>query len=98
MDKADKRELDTALQVHKEVASLGRCIRQARKQQGLTQIELAALAHVGTRFVSDVENGKPTAQLGLVLHLLNLVGMELVSAERWALPAVRRRLRQVPRG
>lgn len=93
MKAPEKRVLAEALQVHKEVATLGQRIRAARKQQGLTQAELAGLAGVGARFVSDVENGKPTAQLGLVLHLLNLVGVELVSVERWAWPEVRRRVR-----
>lgn len=90
---AGTRVLAESLQAHKEVASLGQSIRLARKQQGLTQAELAGLAGVGARFVSDVENGKPTVQLGLVLHLLNLVGLELVSVERRALPEVRRRIR-----
>lgn len=88
----NSRVLAESLKTHKEVASLGQCVRLARKQQGLTQAELAGLAGVGARFVSDVENGKPTVQLGLVLHLLNLVGLELVSVERWALPEVRRRV------
>lgn len=93
MKATEKRVLAEALQVHREVVTLGQHIRAARKKQGLTQAELAGLAGVGARFVSDVENGKPTAQLGLVLHLLNLVGVELVSVERWAWPEVRRRVR-----
>ena len=75
-----------------QYATLQTLLRQARSAAGLTQAELAGLAGVGARFVSDVENGKPTVQLGLVLHLLNLVGLELVSVERWALPEVRRRV------
>lgn len=93
MNTAEQRALSGSLQVHKDVASLGQSIRMARKQQGLTQAELAGLAGVGPRFVSDVENGKVTVQLGLVLHLLNLVGLELVSVERRTLPEVRRRIR-----
>lgn len=88
----ESRVLAEALHVHREVATLGQRVRAARKQQGLTQAELAGLAGVGTRFVSDLENGKSTVQLGLVLHLLNLVGVELVSVERWAWPEVRRRI------
>lgn len=93
MNTTEQRVLSESLHVHKDVSSLGQSIRLARKRQGLTQAELAGLAGVGPRFVSDVENGKVTVQLGLVLHLLNLVGLELVSVERWALPEVRRRVR-----
>ncbi|MFR7494275.1 MAG: helix-turn-helix domain-containing protein [Adlercreutzia sp.] len=38
-------------------------IRDHRKQLGYTQGELAEMCDVGTMFVSQLENGKPTAQL-----------------------------------
>lgn len=66
---------------------LGRQIRAARKAQGLTQAQLAEIAGVGTRFVSELERGKDTAQLGLALELARLVGIDLVARPRNAASA-----------
>jgi len=56
---------------------LARCIRTRRKEQHATQTEFASLCGVGVRFISDLENGKPTAQLGKTLKVLNCLGLEL---------------------
>lgn len=60
----------------------GQQIRKARKAQGLTQAELASIAGVGTRFVSELERGKETARLGLALDLARLVGVDLTAQPR----------------
>ncbi len=44
-------------------SALGLIIRDKRKQDKLTQVELAELTGVGVRFLSELENGKPTVQL-----------------------------------
>lgn len=56
---------------------VGYIVREARKQQGATQAEFAALCGVGVRFVSDLENGKTTAELGKVLSVIQCLGLEL---------------------
>ncbi len=61
---------------------IGRALRRARQDQGLTQAELAAVAGVGVRFVSELERGKPTAELGLVLRVLRTAGVDLLVARR----------------
>jgi len=48
-----------------------------RASQGATQAEFAALCGVGTRFISDLENGKATAELGKVLVVIQSLGLEL---------------------
>ena len=63
-------------------SDFGKQVRLARKAQGLTQAELASIAGVGTRFVSDLERGKETAQLGLALALARLVGIDFVAKPR----------------
>lgn len=63
-------------------ADLGAAIRAARKRQGLTQAELAELAGVGARFVSELERGKSTAHLGLALQLAQLAGLDLLVSSR----------------
>ncbi|MCA9059880.1 MAG: helix-turn-helix transcriptional regulator [Planctomycetaceae bacterium] len=61
---------------------LGQVIRQRRKQAGLTLKEAAAMSGVGVRFLSELERGKPTLQLGLVIHVLQLFGLELHVEQR----------------
>jgi len=62
--------------------SLGDVVRQHRKLQGATQVEFAALCGVGVRFISDLENGKSTIEIGKALQVLNSLGLELVIQSR----------------
>ncbi|MGB0238958.1 MAG: helix-turn-helix transcriptional regulator [Cycloclasticus sp.] len=62
--------------------SLGDVMRQQRKSQGATQVEFASLCGVGVRFISDLENGKPTVEMGKVLQVLNSLGLELAIQPR----------------
>ena len=52
------------------VADLGLALRAARRSGKVRLDDLAQIAGVSKQFVSDVEYGKPTVQLGLVLKLL----------------------------
>jgi len=56
---------------------LGALVRQRRKQAGLTLKDAAGIAGVGIRFLSELERGKPTLQLGLAIEVLQLFGLEL---------------------
>lgn len=56
---------------------LGLLVRDRRKQLKLTQDELARRLGVGRLWVLQLERGKPTAQLGLVLAALNDLGIPL---------------------
>lgn len=56
---------------------LGDALRQARKQLGLTQSQLALASGVGVRFIVDLEAGKPTLRLENILRVLNALGGEL---------------------
>lgn len=56
--------------------SIGKLIKTARKEQGFTQAEAAGYLNVGIRFLSELENGKPTVQLGKVLQVLEGLGYE----------------------
>ena len=61
-----------------KVQHIGQSIKTQRKIQKLTQAEAAGLLNVGTRFLSDLENGKPTAQIGKALEVINGMGLQLV--------------------
>ena len=54
---------------------LGRIVKKERKAMGLTQAELALTSGTGMRFISDLENGKPTCQIGKTLTVLKTLGL-----------------------
>ena len=59
------------------VAQLGRLIRRKRREVGVLQENAAALSGVGTTFLSHLENGKETVELGKTLQILQSLGLEL---------------------
>jgi len=63
-------------------ADLGRLVRKVRESRRLSQQEFADLAGVGRRFLSELENGKPTLELGKVLKVANAAGISLFARER----------------
>lgn len=67
--------------VARDVATLGAVIRQERKRQGLTQLDLATYSGVGINFLSNIERGKETAEIGKVMAVLNTLGL-VIAVER----------------
>jgi len=57
---------------------LGALLRKKRKDQGLTQAQVAEYCGLGSRFVSEVERGKASAEIGKVLYLLETLGVDLI--------------------
>ena len=66
----------------RSTGELGALLRERRKQQSLTQLDLAGLGNTGNRFIVELENGKPTVQLQKVLDLLDLLGLEMIIRPR----------------
>ena len=58
----------------KDIAVL---VRNARKEQKATQVELAQFANVGTRFVRDVEDGKESVQFDKLMRVLSTLGLKV---------------------
>ncbi len=58
-------------------AAIGRVIRDTRRALGITQPNLALSVGVGVRFIVDVESGKPTAQIGKIMHVLAALGVDM---------------------
>jgi y4mF family transcriptional regulator len=65
----------------KDTKSLGMLIRQERKQQGLTQEQLAGVIGVGVRFLRELEAGKESCQIGRAMQVLAGLGL-IVSVGR----------------
>ena len=60
-----------------DTIELGKALRRARKQLGLTQPQLALATGVGVRFIVDLEAGKPTIQMALALRVIDALGGEI---------------------
>ena len=61
---------------------IGSAVRSARKAAGLTQRELADACGCGVRFLSDLENGKPTIELGRAIRVLNTLSLDMEISAR----------------
>lgn len=61
---------------------LGRAIRGQRKASDLTQAQLADAAGVSAKWLSEVENGKATAEIGKIMGVLGCLGHTLSVAPR----------------
>ena len=61
---------------------IGRLVRIRRRDTKLRQDELASISGVGTRFLSELENGKASLELGKVLQVLQTLGLELSLTQR----------------
>jgi len=61
---------------------LGKLIKNRRKNLGMKQADLALVSGTGVRFISDLENGKETCEIGKVLKVLENLGMAPVFQPR----------------
>lgn len=64
------------------VSDLGTLIKQKRKQINMTQSDAAGLCNVGIRFLSDLENGKPTIQFDKALYVAKIFGFDLFAEDK----------------
>ncbi len=57
--------------------TIGELVKSARKVMGVTQKDLALTSGTGLRFIIELEQGKPTCQLGKVLTVLHTLGIKI---------------------
>lgn len=69
---------------------LGRLARAHRKQRHLTLETVSGLGNLSTRFLSEFERGKETAEIGKVLKALRTLGLEVVIRPRGQASLARR--------
>lgn len=65
-----------------DASSLGTAIRNRRKELHYTQSYLSAFTGLSITFISDVERGKPTAELEKTIRLANILGLDLFIEKR----------------
>ena len=72
---------------------IGHFIRDTRQALGMRQDELASVAGLSTRTLSNIENGKSSAQIGLTLKALEALGIRitLTAPESVNIPALSER-------
>ncbi len=56
----------------------GKMLKKRRKELGLTQRYISDFTGFSISFISDLENGKSTAELGKALYLANMLGLDIV--------------------
>jgi len=61
---------------------IGAAVRRKRKEDGLTLVEASGLCNVNYRFLSNLENGKPTVRPDKVFQVLTGLGIELELTEK----------------
>ncbi len=61
---------------------LGAAIRNRRKQLHYTQAYIAEITGFSISFLSDLERGKATAELGKALFIMNLLGLDCILSVR----------------
>lgn len=62
--------------------ALGRLARAHRKHRRLTLETVSGLGNLSTRFLSEFERGKETAEIGKVLKALRTLGLEVIVQPR----------------
>lgn len=62
--------------------SFGEAIRQRRKELNYTQTFLSECSGFSVSFISDLEKGKSTAELGKAIYIANLLGLDCSLQQR----------------
>ena len=75
-------EEDSIYGVVQTAEELGRLVRAHRKHRHLTLETVSGLGNLSTRFLSEFERGKETAEIGKVLKALRTLGLEVIIQPR----------------
>lgn len=59
------------------IEKLGAIIKTTRKDQELTQEQLAAITGVGVRFIRELEHGKESCHIGKALTVVAMLGIDI---------------------
>lgn len=65
-----------------DAGQFGQLLKERRKKLHYTQAYLSEVTGFSASFISEVENGKPTAEIGRVIQLANSLGLDVRIEER----------------
>lgn len=65
-----------------DAKSLGKAIRDRRKELHYTQAYLSEFTGFSVSFISDLERGKPTVELEKTLKIINILGLDILIEKR----------------
>ena len=60
-----------------KIEKLGGIVKHTRKEQSLTQEQLAAVTGVGVRFIRELEQGKESCHIGKALTVVSMLGIDI---------------------
>ena len=69
------------MKIH-DVKAFGQMIKTRRKKLGYTQQYVCQMSGISASFISDLENGKETIELGKAIYLANILGIDIELKER----------------
>jgi HTH-type transcriptional regulator / antitoxin HipB len=82
-----KPNKESSTAVHSRVLNvkeLGSVIRTFRKCRRLTLEKVSGITNISMKFLSELERGKETAEIGKTLATINHLGLELIIQPRGA--------------
>ena len=60
-----------------DAADFGKILKKRRKDLGYTQRYISEHTGFSISFISDLENGKSTAEMGKAIYLANMLGLDI---------------------
>jgi transcriptional regulator with XRE-family HTH domain len=65
-----------------DTASFGKAVKNRRKELGYTQAYLSECSGLSASFLSNLENGKETVELGKAIRVAQLLAMDIILETR----------------
>ena len=66
----------------KDAKDFGQMLAIRRKRLGYTQAQVSEITGLSASFISDLERGKATAELGKALYIAGILGLDISGEER----------------
>lgn len=72
----DFMENSIIIPIEKQIEVIGSTILQRRKLLRITQVQLADMCDVSSRYIYEIEKGKANPSLDTLLRILHVLGLE----------------------
>ena len=65
-----------------DTSEFGKVLKKRRKELKYTQRDISEFTGFSISYLSDLENGKQTTELGKAIYIANLLGIDILLQER----------------